>query len=185
MTGKNMLNFKIRQGVLVAPCMLSPGFQVERKQGPHWGYCFLSLLMRSNIDIISLACPESTFGGFCNGLKRGKHGIDYYESLDGYVEHCECLAKQTADMIFDMGLGGYRFICILGVEHSPTCAVSYMYSHKGMLKRSGIYYRLLRSELELRGLHIPEIGINRAYPQKALILLEQVLADAKREEDEV
>ena len=141
--------------------------------------------MRSNIDIISLSCPESTFGGFCNGLKRGKHGIDYYESLDGYVEHCECLAGQAADMIFDMVLGGYHFICILGVEHSPTCAVNYMYSHKGMLKRTGIYYGLLRNELELRGLHISEIGINRVYPQKAFILLEQALANMKKGVDEV
>lgn len=180
-----MLNSKIRQGVLVAPCILSPGLQVERKQGPHWGYCFLSLLMKHDIDIIPLSCPESTFGGFCNGLKRGKHGIDYYESLDGYGEHCGCLAKQAVNMIIDMESGGYRFICLLGVEHSPACAVNYMYSHNGMLKRTGIYYGLLKNELELRGRFIPEIGINRAYPRKALILLEQILDNLYEGEDEV
>ena len=30
--------FKQRFGVLIAPCILSPGLQAEKKQGEHWGY---------------------------------------------------------------------------------------------------------------------------------------------------
>lgn len=64
----------------------------------------------------------------------------------------------------------------IGVEHSPTCAVSYMYSHKGMLKRAGMFYEALLRELNGRGMKVPWIGINRTHPQKALKALEMRLS---------
>ena len=170
---------KVRLGILIVPCILSPGLQAEEKPGPHWGYRLMELLMKHRIDIISLPCPESTFGGYQSGLQRGKHGIGYYESLEGYSAHCIQLAIQVADMIADMYAGGYSFICVLGVEHSPTCAVNYIYSHDGMLKRAGIFFRLLEEELRKSGLEIPQVGINRTYPNKGITLLEKMIRDSE------
>lgn len=177
---KTIRNIKQRYGVLISPCILSPGLQAEKKQGRHWGYPFVESVMEYGVDMIPLPCPESAFGGFQSGLQRGKHGIDYYMSLEGYHNHCSVLAKQTVEMILDMQAGGYRFICMLGVEHSPTCAVSYMYSHHGMLKRPGMFYELLDSELKLQDVGIPQIGINRTHPKKALALLEKELSGKVR-----
>lgn len=59
------------------------------------------------------------FGGYDKGLQRGKHGIDYYKGTEGYEGYCVRLAEQWAEMILDMQTGGFDFICILGVEHSP------------------------------------------------------------------
>ena len=170
-----ILNSETRYAVLVPPCILSPGLQAERKPGGHWGYPFMELLMRYGVNPVLLPCPESSFGGFGSGLQRGKHGIDYYEGMEGYRDHCLCLAKESAEMILEMRAGGFRMICLLGIEHSPTCAVSYMYSHKGMLKRAGMFYEALLGELRTEGIDIPQIGINRTYPRKALYSLETAI----------
>lgn len=169
------MKYKTRSGILVSPCILSPGLQAERKPGDHWGYQFVELLIQHEIDIFPLPCPESSFGGYLNGLQREKHGINYYMSLEGYEKHCRQLAEQSADYIADCVAGGYRFICILGVEHSPTCAVNYMYSCQGMLKRAGVFFDILQMELKQRDLEIPQIGINRLYTHKGYISLEQMI----------
>ncbi len=173
---KDILSFKQKRAILTAPCILSPGLQVEAKPGEHWGYPFVRMVMENNVDQILLPCPESMFGGFQVGLQRDKHGIDYYMSLDGYQEHCMSLSEKSVQVILDMQSGGYNFIGLLGVEHSPTCAVNYMYSRQGMLKRSGIFYGLLKSGLEQQGLSITSIGVNRTYPRKALALLKRTLS---------
>lgn len=176
---KNIPSFRQKRAILIAPCILSPGLQVEAKPGEHWGYPFVRMAMENNVNQILLPCPESMFGGFREGLQRDKHGIDYYMSLDGYQEHCILLARKSIQMILDMQSGGYNFIGLLGVEHSPTCAVNYMYSKQGMLKRSGIFYGLLESGLEQHGLLLTPIGINRTHPRKALTLLERALSHSK------
>ncbi len=163
------------QGVLIAPCILSPGFQAEKKGESHWGYPFIKMLMEHEMDIVFSCCSEASFEGYQMGMKRKKHGIDYYQTLTGYREHCFRLAQSTAEMIEDMHAGGYHFICCLGVEHSPSCAVNYMYSHRGMIKQPGIFFGMLQEELDKRRIEIPRIGINRRYPQKALNMLEQLL----------
>ena len=174
--GRDMLSSETRHAVLLPPCVLSPGLQAERKPGIHWGYPFVELLMEHGANPVFLPCPESSFGGYDKGLQRGKHGIDYYKGTEGYEGYCVRLAEQWAEMILDMQTGGFDFICILVVEHSPTCAVSYMYSHKGMLKRAGMFYEALLRELNGRGMKVPWIGINRTHPQKALKALEMRLS---------
>ncbi|MGO5024569.1 hypothetical protein ACTQ4E_16045 [Lawsonibacter sp. LCP25S3_G6] len=175
---KSTDNIKLRKryAVLVPACMLAPGLQVEKRPGHHWGYEFLDCIMQFNVDIIPLPCTESMFRGFFHGLQREKRGVLRYEALEGYIEHCAKLAKQSADQIADMQAGGYEFLCILGVENSPSCAVSRIYSNKGTLKRAGIFYQLLHSELELRDIEVPAIGILRGRHKKAISLLEETLS---------
>lgn len=164
-----------KYAVIVPACLIAQGLQVERKKGEHWGYDFVNLLIKYNVDMIPLPCAESTFGGYSSGLKRVKRGVQRYEQLSGYPEHCMKLAKWSAEMIADMTKGGYRFLCILGVENSPSCAVSRIYSNKGTLKRAGIFYQLLEEQLELRGITIPTIGILRGRHRKAIERLEILL----------
>lgn len=173
---RDTLSSETRCAVLLPPCVMSPGLQAEGKQGVHWGYPFIELLMEYGVNPVFLPCPESSFEGFEHGLRRGRHGIDYYRGTEGYREHCLCLTKESAEMILDMQAGGYCFVCALGIEHSPTCAVSYMYSHRGMLKCAGMFYEALRRELEMKGMDISWIGINRTYPQKALKELGRILS---------
>lgn len=162
--------------VLVAPCILSPGFQAEQKPGKHWGYPFLALMMRYGVDIIPLPCAESTFGGFAAGLHRQPHGLKYYEKLDGYATHCDNLAAEVAEQIAQMEAGGYQFLAMLGVENSPSCAVEHIYSNFGTLTRSGIFFQSLLHEFKLRNIAVPTIGVFRRNSPTAYTRLEQILS---------
>ena len=55
-----------------------------------------------------------------------------------------------------------------------------------MLKRQGIFYECLQEELKLRGIIIPQKGINRTYLRKALVSLEQaLLSEGQTEKDDL
>lgn len=162
--------------VLLAPCILAPGLQASQKSGRHWGYPFLSLLIKYGVDIFPLPCAESTFGGLDVGLCRKPHGIKYYDTLDGYVEHCNELAEHVVKQLVQMRIGGYQFLCILGVENSPSCAAKHIYSNRGTLKRKGIFFQLLEEKLVCNNFNIPFIGIlRRQNSPAAYVQLEEIL----------
>ncbi len=168
-----------RYAVLVAPCIISPGFQVATKN-THWNHMFINVMLEFDIDIIPLLCVESTFKGYDCGLKRNKHGIDYYSSNSDFIEHCNKASCAISKNILNMIKGGYKFIAILGIEHSPSCAVNYIYTYnKGMLKRSGLFFDSLKKDLSNIDISIPFIGINRRYPTKALKQLRNCIIISK------
>lgn len=158
--------------VLVAPCILDAQFQAAPPKGSfHWGIPFAELLKDSGVEVVLLPCTETEF---C-GIPRKKHGVDYYQVLKGYPEYCE---KQAADMlqkILSLSLEGQSVIACLGVEHSPSCAVTYMYTHHGMVKRAGIFFEQLFAGLDKANIKLERIGINRNYPPKAYKHLKTVL----------
>lgn len=157
--------------VLVPPCLLAPNFQVSPPPN-QWRELFFHLFMAYNIDIIPYTCSESTFNGYDNGLLRKAHGIDYYQSLNGYEEYCKSIAEKNANQVCAMVKGGYIFAAILGIEHSPSCAVNYIYTCRGMEKRSGLFISALKTNLTQKGILIPYVGINRKFPQKSIHLLD-------------
>lgn len=167
-----------RYAVMIPPCMLSPGMQAVKNKGTDnnlWRKIYLTFFLQYDIDAIPFPCAESTFQGLANGLLRKPHGIDYYSNLDGYREHCDFLADLTMRQILAMEKSRYCFIAILGIEHSPSCAVNYMYSHTGMKKESGLFISALKKKLAEAGCDIPYVGINRRYPRKSMDILEKIL----------
>ena len=162
--------------ILIPPCMLASGIQVITTTDSHaWRFHYWQLFMKYEMDIIPYICAEASFRGYENGMLREPHGIDYYQKLDGYQEHCRKLAEHTAQKIISMKKGGYEFVAILGIENSPSCAINYIYTHKGMKKRLGIYMTLLKDYLTHYEVDIPFIGINRKHPRKSLEMLEMML----------
>lgn len=170
--------------ILAAPCMLAAGIQAEADADtPGWGAPFAEAAIRNNIDIHLLPCGESYFSGLEAGLARKKHGIDYYACLPGYLEYCEMQAAQTAETIAILQKR-YQIIAIVGVEHSPNCAVNYLYSHCGMRKEPGLFMRKLMDHLTRMQIQIPFLGVNRKYPRKSLLELEAYIREAKAKESE-
>lgn len=164
--------------VLVAPCILDAQLQaVPPESSSHWGIPFFELLRDRGIEIFPLPCTET---GFC-GIPRGKHGVDYYQALEGYPEYCEEQAWDMLQKILSLRKEGKNVIACLGVEHSPSCAVSYMYTHHGMVKRAGIFFELLFAGLDKEGIKPEQIGINRKHPRKAYLRLQTVLSRRKSE----
>lgn len=164
--------------VLIAPCILDAHFQAAPpEESSHWGKPFIELLKDHSVELLCLPCTET---GFC-GIPREKHGVDYYQALEGYPQYCEDQAQGALRRILNLYRDGKNIIACLGVEHSPSCAVSYMYTHHGMVKRAGIFFEQLFAGLDKVDIKLDWIGINRKYPQKAYIRLQTVLSQWEAE----
>lgn len=161
--------------IIIAPCILDARLQAVQKSDPHWGIPFSELLKQNNADVFMLPCPESEW----LGIPRKPHGIDYYLALDGFSEFCRQRAMESARNIAAL-VGDDRVSCLcVGIEHSPTCAVSYLYSRRGTIKRKGIFFQYLFEAMTELGIDCQGIGINRRYTGKALSgLRDAILSDA-------
>ena len=166
-----------RNAILVPYCLLAPGFQanahIETKHG--WNTEFIRILTENEIDIISYSCVEASFDSVSKGLLRTKHGVGYYESLPNFLEYCKSAADVETKKIMDMISGGYQIVAILGIEHSPSCAVNYLYTHNGTQKRAGIFMKLLMDNLKYCNIDMRYIGINKRFPNKSIHKLKEYI----------
>lgn len=153
--------------VFVPGCLLCPSFQaVKSDDNLAWSKKIVPFFLENGIEIIAMPCPEVTFKGYHEGVSRLPHGIDYYEKKEGFAEHCERLGMFVLNQIDELSQAGYDIVAIVGIEHSPTCAVNYMYTHHGTLKRRGIFLSAIDKALVRLHLEIPIMGINRRFPNK-------------------
>ena len=168
------MNLNYSPIVFVSGCLLCPSLQAgwsEKKS--EWAFSFQKILNDEQYQLIQMPCPESTFKNSKCGLNRKPHGIKFYEELPGFKEHCQLIACSVARQIVEFKRNGYVTVAVIGVEHSPTCAVNYMYTHCGMVKRTGIYIGNLQVELEKLCEKINFVGINRCYPNRAIKLIRE------------
>lgn len=162
------------QIILVSPCVFNRALQVDSsKVSDDWGKPFRELLNTVDIQIIPLVCTETEF---C-GCERKRHGIDYYSSLNGYKEYCMYAAQEVLKQIQSLPVNNLQRIICIGIEHSPSCAVSYMYSKRGMLKRKGIFFECLSDLFQRNQMNCQMIGINRKYPRKAYERLVKIITE--------
>lgn len=153
--------------VFVPGCMLCPSFQaVLEEKNMVWQQKIVDYLISRNIGMIQMPCPEASFQGYKKGVSRGAHGISYYEKLQGFREHCTALGKAVVEQIAELADAGFVVVAVIGIEHSPTCAASYMYTNQGTEKRQGIYMNAINEGIARERLDISIIGINRRYPDK-------------------
>lgn len=172
----NMMNYSHNRVVFAPACLLCPSLQAGGLAKENsWRKGFIDLFSQLDLNIIQLPCPESSFGGYITGLSREKHGIKYYENLDGFVQHCNELSNNVIKMIAAMVSNHYEIVAILGIEHSPTCAANYMYTNQGTIKRKGIFLSMVHQGLQDRKICIPLIGINRRFPNKSIQGLKRLL----------
>lgn len=168
-----------RKAVLVPYCLLAPGFQANAHHQKNYGWNieFVRMLIEQEIDIIPYSCVEASFESLENGLLRNKHGIDYYQAISAFNEYCELRAIEETNRILQMLDSGYYIIAILGIEHSPSCAISYLYTHRGTQKRPGVFMNLLMRNLIQNNIDMNYIGINKKYPNKAIKKLKEFIGD--------
>ena len=172
-----MMSYGCKYIALVPPCILTSDQQSVRSNGNYWGHPFVKKFRQYNMTCVSWICPEYSFNEFQPNLCCGKHSIHFYQALDGYNEHCEQLAEKFIQNVLDMGIVGNCSIFLFGVAYSPSCANSYIFSRKGVLKQPGIFLNILKTKLEIQEIKTKQIGINRRYPKKALTQLTQFLEE--------
>ncbi len=169
-----MMNCNHKNIVYVPACMLCRGYQaVTDETKTRWSNEFKRVLFSKNIDIVQLPCPEFSFFRKL-GIVRTPKGIKYYESLEGFNEFCDVLSKDIFNEILFFQSSGYKIVAIVGIEHSPTCAVNYMYTNIGTIHRKGIFFNKIYEQLETHDMEIPFIGINRNFYKKAICEIEKL-----------
>ena len=158
-----MTNSNSKQIVFVPGCMMCPSFQADfSEKNRKWSKEIIPFLLEKDIGIIPMPCPEISFGGFKNGVARLPHGISYYEKLPGFIEYCEKLGHNTACQIIELSEAGFCVLAIIGIERSPTCAVSFLRTNRGTIKRQGLFMKDVSDELTRNSFNVPIIGINRS-----------------------
>lgn len=144
-------NIYKRRAIIVPYCLLAPGYQAEAYKGESreyiWRNKIMSILLESNTDLVPYTCCETTFFDLEDGLMRKKHGLKYYDT-EAYTMYCNNIAQATANSIKSMQQVGYKIVAIMGIEHSPTCAINYIYTNKGTIRRSGIIIQPLNEKKE-------------------------------------
>ena len=164
--------------VFVPGCLLCPALQAgSSEKNSSWPEAFRTVWEKYPVGLMQMPCPEATFPDGLNGLGRLPHGIQYYEMLEGFRTHCTRLAQQTADHILSFQRTGYT-VAVAGIEHSPTCAVSYMYTRQGTVRRAGLFLDRLMNTLAATSTDVSYIGINRSFPRKAVKALEDAILAA-------
>lgn len=175
------MSWSDRKVVFVPGCVLCPAFQADfADKNLVWQRNIIDFLVDKYLGIYQMPCPEASFGSYKEGILRGKHGINYYEKLPNFSQHCKRLGQEVVSEIRKLTVAEYVIVAIIGIEHSPTCAASYMRTSHGMEKRKGIYISAIEEGIVQENLDIPIIGINRRYPDKFMRNMSQLLESKEK-----
>lgn len=177
MAKKNAEDKRSKRFVFVPFCVMCQAFQAQGIVKYDWSSSMspiIELLMEKDVNMIQMPCPESSFHGYENGLGRNPAGLKYYD-VEEYQEHCKKIAESVLDMINGIRKQGYIIVAVLGIEMSPSCAVSYIYSNKGMQKRKGVYFDILAKMCQEEGIDLTFVGVNRRNVKKSLEQLTMLL----------
>lgn len=120
----------------------------------------LEELLKHDINIIQMPCPESRLGGYEQGLRRPPKGINKYNTSE-FRALCDREAFNVVEIIKAIRANNFEVVAILGIEYSPSCAISLQYSERGTFHQPGIFIEQLKTKLEKEEITIPFIGINR------------------------
>jgi len=167
--------------IFIPFCLICQAFQAQGIV--RYGYSavikpIIEEILRHDINVIQMPCPESQLGGCEQGLKRGPKGIDQYDTPE-FREICQRLASETVKMIKGILANGYEIVAILGIEYSPSCATKIQYSPRGTFHRPGLFIEALKNQLDKEKIKIPFIGINRRGIKKSLNELRQLISQQK------
>lgn len=163
--------------IFVPFCLMAQAYQAQGIVKYEWKSSIkpiMQLLIDNDINIIQMPCTEASFN---DSLIREPKGLSKYNT-DKFNKHCQKKADQVIYEIKSIINSGYEVIAILGIEHSPSCCVNYIYTNKGNEKRKGIFIEKIYDGL--KEYNIPIIGINRKYIRKSLIELEKVIKGSEK-----
>ena len=163
--------------IFVPFCLMAQAYQAQGIVKYEWKSSIkpiMQLLLDNDINIIQMPCTESSFN---DSLIREPMGLSKYNN-DEFNAHCQQKAKLVVDEIKSIVSNGYEVIAILGIEHSPSCCVNYIYTNKGNERRKGIFLEKVYEGI--KDYNIPFIGINRKYIKKALAELEKVIVESEK-----
>jgi len=156
--------------VFIPFCLICQAFQAKGIVKYEWSSSIkpiISLLIEKDYNIVQMPCPESTFKGYAEGLSRKPKGYNYYNNPD-FKNVCSDAVMEVIKKIKGILNNGYEISAIFGIEMSPSCAVNYQYTNKGMINKPGLFIEMLQNSLKEERINIKFIGINRRHINPAL-----------------
>jgi predicted secreted protein len=167
--------------VFVPFCALAQAFHAQGLVKYEWGgnlRPLLQLLLHYDVNIIQMPCLETLFHGYADGLRRAPAGRKYYDTPEFHAL-CTKKAEEVMSQILALRQNGYRVAAILGLEHSPSCAVDLQWPPRKGETRNGFFIQALRALLKKEGLNVPIIGINRRGMQRTIERVEEILKNGR------
>ena len=154
-----MKDVRSRKVAFLAYCLLDQNARAKAT-AKHPGSVseIVKTLITNGVGMVQMPCPELLHGGF----QRAPRSKDWYDNEE-FRGVCRRYAKQVAERIEKYVENRYQVVGIVGVEHSPSCAVKVLPVIKNGKRRwvrsQGIFIEELLEELGSRGLDkIPMIG---------------------------
>ena len=166
--------------VFVPACVLCQAYMAPGIVKQDWRGMMrpiVEILVQLDINVVQMPCPESQFGGLSAGLRRRPRGYQHYNTPK-FRDHCSKLASQVTASMLDLVEAGYRVRAVLGVEDSPSCAVTQQRTRGGYLSRPGVFMEVLRERMEASHLSVPAIGISRRRIAESCSQVKSTLEDA-------
>ena len=148
---------------LVAYCILNQNSRVlGLAERPSAITEIVEFLVRMDVGIIQMACPELTYAG----ILRKSQTKDEYDNVM-FKDHCRKIAEEIARQIQEYAKCEIKLKIVIGVDGSPSCGVT----------DSGILIEELRSILKEKEITVPFHGIRYNRLSEDLKELEKLIKD--------
>ena len=138
--------------IFLAHCILNQNSRasgIAKRRGPIREV--LEILLHHGVGIVQMPCPELLY----LGPDRPTHDKEWYDRED-FRELCRKLAEDVATLLEMYLKGGYKVLGIVGIEHSPSCAVEsislIIQGEKTYVEGKGIFMEELSKTLTSKGL---------------------------------
>jgi len=128
----------------------------------------VDFLIRKNLGIIQLPCPELTYAG----ISRLPQTKEQYSTAT-FRKHCKKIAEDIAKQIQEYETCGVRLKLVIGVAGSPSCNVA----DDSNAKDSGIFMEELQHALGEREISAPFYGARCNRLLEDLVELEKIVKD--------
>jgi predicted secreted protein len=168
---RRRLNFgdeRSRRVVLVPHCALNQnsrvaGAAVQPAAMEH----LIAGLMRRNIGIIQIPCPELMLLGLDRAHMSIRTELEKVESRTKLRSLCSDLVEQ----ILTYQSCGVEVLAIFGKNGSPTCGVEKTW-HRCVVPGTGVFIEEMHGMLKAHGLKVKILGIEDQEPEAVLSKLE-------------
>lgn len=135
--------------ILVAHCVINQNCVVYPLARAKGAFSFVDTLIKNDIGIYQLPCPEFKF----LGLKRKPQTKEEYDCNE-FRNLCKGLTSYVMSDIKEYINNNFKIVGIIGINESPTCSIS---------NNRGIFMEELFKALESANITIPYIEVPAEY----------------------
>jgi predicted secreted protein len=161
--------------VFLSHCILNTNTMAQNlgifKKYPSSVVPVINLLLKNNVGIVQMPCPEKVVLGLVRNQKTKNEMPE--EELR---KECRLVVKNVCNEIEDYLNNNFEVLCIIGKRGSPVCAVKECWVSKGNLVQTmGFLMDEINRELKVRNLDIPLIDYDKDFEHECLEEIESHL----------